>query len=213
MSEWRVEHQAWAEEAYRLLSAEVFEGIDHEGFALPPSDRAIVSYGFGHTDAARAECWIKPSPEVDAVILVGPQEWTDARNVLAVLTHEMIHAGFPQQVAHGEPFLHVADMIGLLGGVVADTPNDALTERLNAVRDSLPPFPGVPLPKTPPGGVPGDAYIVPEPKRDETPAPKRKPQKGRMRLFECICGVKVRAGRDELIATCGLCNQPFERQS
>lgn len=42
--------------------------------------------------------------------------------------------------------------------------------------------------------------------------PAGKPSKGKMLLFMCGCGFKIRCGRSELSATCNACDTPFELQ-
>lgn len=42
--------------------------------------------------------------------------------------------------------------------------------------------------------------------------PMGKPSKGKMLLFMCSCGFKIRCGRSELDAQCNACDSPFELQ-
>lgn len=43
--------------------------------------------------------------------------------------------------------------------------------------------------------------------------PESKPSKGKMLLFVCGCGYKIRCGKSDLLATCGRCQTPFELQT
>lgn len=42
--------------------------------------------------------------------------------------------------------------------------------------------------------------------------PDSKPSKGRMKLYVCGCGYKIRCGKADLSATCDHCGTPFELQ-
>lgn len=159
------------------------------GVDAPPSH---VSVGFpkGPHGRGRAigQCWNGAlSEDGRAHLFVSPELGAPTR-VLDVLLHEVIHAAVGTECGHRGAFAKAARAVGLVRPWTATTAGPELQARLEAVAARL-------------GAYPHSVLAV-----------LSKPRPGsRLRLFECECGVKVRAGRDELRATCDDCGSKFER--
>ena len=184
--------QTYLEAAYAAIRADILP-------EAPILDSVIVTYGFPSRGAGSrkrktiGECWpaqIAPAGYA-AAIFIHPCQWTAPIDVLHVLLHEMIHAATPECVKspHRGAFVKLMKRVGLVGKPTATEPGPELTERLNALGATLPPFPAAHL----------DA--------------RSKEKKGsRLRLYQCVCPVKVRVASDDFDATCNVCETPFERQ-
>ena len=122
------------------------------------------------------------------LIAIHPSEWIDDLRVLAVLAHEMIHAGLGAKVGHKAAFVAVARRIGLEGQPTATTPGLAFKRWINEHRQTLPVF------------YPGTFSFG-----------DRRVQGTRLRLYECSCKppFKVRCARDDLYARCEECGGMF----
>lgn len=107
--------------------------------------------------------------------------------VLETLAHELCHA-VVDVPGHKGPFVSLARKIGLEGKPTATHAGPALAERLNSVLDRLGAYPHVGL----------------------IPTTRTKPG-SRLRLFTCLCGIKVRVAHDEFAATCDECGEAFAR--
>lgn len=178
-------HQVWLAGLAKLVKASL----------LPDYNLSTVAaYGFpaGRTgDDTRGACYI-PKSEGEGknrVIFIHPSEWVDPKNVVRTFIHEAVHSVLPADAGHGQLFQDAAGAIGL-GGELYDTPNSKLAEWIDQAIATLPPMPSDPL------------------GREKPP----KPQKGRMKLWECTCGFKIRCGKSTLDARCNRCNSDFELQ-
>jgi hypothetical protein len=151
-----------------------------------------VSMGFPKGSAGKrkaiGQCWNgRLSADKAPHIFISP-ELDGAAPVLAVLVHELIHAGEPN-AGHKGAFITKAKAVGLVKPWTATSAGPELAARLETIAAQLGPFPHAPL------------------------AVADRGRKGsRLRLWECACPVKVRVASDEFNATCGECDSPFERQ-
>lgn len=179
--------ELWLETATESLRTGLFSPL---GYVVPP---VKVSVGFPSKNALSArrrtvgQCW-RGSASADGVpqILISPLV-ADPAEVLAILAHELIHAIYPN-AGHRRGFQTPADRIGLLPPWTATTAGDELKRRLNDLAAILGPFPHVAL----------------------QASQLARPQRGRLRLYECQCPVKVRVASDDFQATCDVCGEPFE---
>ena len=133
------------------------------------------------------ECWagINAADGV-AQVHVSPV-LADPPDVLATLVHELLHVECGTKAGHKGPFVKAMRRVGLEGKPTATVAGAALQERLYALAAKLGPYPHAAL----------------------LPSADRKRQKGRLRLWECRCPVKVRVASDSFVATCGICSEPF----
>lgn len=135
------------------------------------------------------ECW---SHEVSGdginYLFISPY-LADPVDVLATLLHEMIHATLPMKTGHKGPFARAAAAAGLIGKPTQTTAGPELTERLHGIAESLGSY----------------SHSVLDPVQ-------RPKQTTRLRLWECICPVKVRVASDTFSATCNECGDTFERK-
>lgn len=183
----------YLEAAYDLLRAEKITDA-------PPRDQVALAYSFPSKGAARnakkatlGECHhaeLKGKGECGelekkALITVHPSEFESDERVLAVLAHEMLHAALGPGVGHGSPFPSRAKALGLDGKPTCTTCGEGFRKWIEYARPKLPKFPSGALEIT------------------------RKVQGTRNRLYMCMCPVKLRCGRDDLDATCNVCESPF----
>jgi len=158
--------------------------------------KTVASYGFPtgrNADDNRGACYKPEGKGRASVILIHPSEWADPKSVVRTFVHEAIHAALQEKNkddGHGDAFAEIAGVVGL-GGELFDTPNDKLAAWIDETIEALPPMPEDPLGRT----------------------KGRGPQKGRMKLYECTCGFKIRSGRKDLEAKCLKCNSMFEAKS
>jgi len=174
------------EERYEQVWASMAYSLIKEELIPEARESACISYGFPRSPNARGEYW-EIDGEEKIAIFIAPPEWKKPITMLTVLTHETIHSaiGGQDNKSHGARYKRIAQRIGLEGNLF-DTPNDELASKLQDILDMLPEYPDVLKLKAKPR------------------------QKGRLRLWECTCGVKARVGRSEFHATCDLCNTAFE---
>ena len=111
-------------------------------------------------------------------------------DVLGCLLHELVHAALPAKVKHGGAFRRACTTLGFVGKPSSNSPGPELTERINVLVGDLEAYPHVKL----------DPKLLP------------KPQRGRLRLYECSCPVKVRVASDEFQAHCDMCEGSFTLQ-
>lgn len=166
-----------------------------EEFALDVQPQNLLySYGFPKGRGGRGkiigQCWNAPKPDgYDGAIFIHPCQFTTPLDVLHVLLHELIHAEHPTAGHKGE-FVKECKRVGLVKPWTSTTASAETAERLNAIAATLGDFPNA--------GFDSNAAA--------------KERKGsRLRKWECACGVKVRVASDDFAATCGLCDEPFER--
>jgi hypothetical protein len=122
-------------DALRPLFAEIDETV--------PAVRVSVGWpgGRGPKSAVIGQCW-RSDHAADGVsqVFISPV-LDDAPTVLAVLTHELIHALDDCQHGHRGRFVKVARRIGLEGPATATHAGDALALRLLGIAASLGPYP------------------------------------------------------------------------
>ncbi len=162
------------------------------GFKVKADDM-LFSYGFPKgrgRGKVIGQCFYKPCPTGYAgAIFVHPCQWKSAYDVLHVLLHELIHAETPGAGHKGE-FVKLCKAVGLVKPWTATTAGPECKAKLEGLALSLGEFPQADF--------------------DLMKAPVK--QVGRLRLWECGCGVKCRVASDDFSATCGECEGPFERQ-
>ncbi len=210
--------QVYAQMAYQLLS-ETLLANEHiiistgvTTYDLPTEDRVIVSYGWLDGKGTRGVC-IKKSgvADKDAVIFIRPEDWTEPKVMLMVLTHEMIHAGIESDednVNHVGTFTSVAEYVGLNNGGTEPT-----AERLGTLEElatQLPPFPAAPVDGPERPQVDGKPVVVAPGSPHPPPTPKK--QRNRNRRWVCDCGVIVRVSRNDFRAICEDCGSKFKYQ-
>ena len=183
-------HQAWLKAACELFRQNFFEFPE-----------VVATYGFPAPNSGdvRGACH---HPEDDGgkdrrpVIIIHPAEWNNPIEVLTVLLHEAIHAKLGKPITqeeksnsgHGVEFQKYANSVGLeIEGAYYGKRSKKLEEQLNEALKLLPEMPKDPL---------GRGEV--------------KRQKGRMKLFQCTCGFKIRCGKDSLLAECKRCFTAFE---
>lgn len=176
-------HQAWLKAACELFRQNFFDFPE-----------VVATYGFpapNSSDGFRGACHFPTESGKDRrpVIIIHPAEWSKPLEVLTVLLHECIHAKFDKAENHGVRFQQQAANIGLIANAEGayDNLTPELELKLNEALNLLPPMPKDPL---------GRGEI--------------KRQKGRMALFMCTCGFKIRCGKKELLAECKRCMTAFE---
>lgn len=134
------------------------------------------------------QCWPGAASADKAPHIFVSPELDGAATVLAVLVHELIHAGEPG-AGHKGAFVTKAKRVGLVKPWTATNPGPELAARLAALAVELGPFPHAAL------------------------AVAARGRKGsRLRLWECACPVKVRVASDDFNASCGDCGSPFEQR-
>lgn len=178
-------------EAWLLKACEHLQPILREaGADCPP---VAVSMGFprrrGGQSMSIGECWDgHMAADGRPAIFISPV-LTDPVRILDVLLHELVHAAVGCERGHRGKFVTVAQSCGLVGKPTATTAGPKLQQRLNTVSESLGPLPHAHL-----------AFVA---------MPK---QATRLRLWECVCGVKVRVASDHFDATCNECGCRFMRR-
>lgn len=132
----KLDREAWLTEAAHLI----YDDIINQ-YAPRPTDRPFrVSVGFpagSRGGKAIAVCWSsKASADGTNEIFVTPA-LDDSVEILAALTHELIHYSDDLKSGHRGHFAHVARAIGLTGKMTATRPNKALAAQLAEYVDIL----------------------------------------------------------------------------
>src|SRR5262245_19730924 len=185
--------EAWLEDAVDRIRKDVFAP---QGYDLP---RLRITCGWpshgGRSTANQTigETWPEGGPDGIPQIFISPRlSQDDLPKLLNVVTHECVHA-LVKHRGHAGAFRKVAFHLGLRAPLRAwAPPSDALAETLRRIAEAMPPYPHAPL-----------------------LALTSKKQAARMRLYECEgCDpvVKIRAGTDDLDATCNRCHSLFVRR-
>lgn len=181
--------QSYLAAAYDFFRADILP-------EAPKREAVILSYGFPKGSHGRnkaiGQCWHCGTKQGHkAIVFVHPCQWCSPLETLHVLIHEMIHCATPGK-GHRREFSQLAARCGLVKPWTATTPSDQLRQRINdEIAKQLPPFPAASF----------DPASV-----------KRTIQKCRMRLWECGCGLKIRAANDDLDITCNACGEEFVKQ-
>ncbi len=144
--------ESWLEKATDLLRPYFKE----KGYEIPklvrvscgwPSTRALSS-----TKRRLGECW-HAEGAADGVkqIFISPC-LSDSVEVLAVLTHELLHAALPDKVGHKKPFKKGCEALGLEGPATSTKAGPELCTFLDELLlknvDSFPEYPQSKLDKT-----------------------------------------------------------------
>lgn len=153
--------------------------------------------GTGGKKRVVGQCWNPDASEdAHAEVFISPME-VDPVTVVAILAHELIHAGLPKGTGHKGPFVKAAKAIGFIAPFTQLVMTDDLTAWASDVVEALPPYPHARLNP----GAEGD----------------KKPQKNRQMLATCeeifdgdACGYKVRLARKWIVDVgapiCPRCN-------
>lgn len=117
------------------------------GATIP--DTVRVSIGFpssGRRGKAIGECWHgAASTDGAREIFIKPSLQSSVIEIAGVLTHELIHAAFPDGEGHGKLFGRAARALGLEGKLTATTTGEQWAAWAQPIIDELGPFPGAKL--------------------------------------------------------------------
>ena len=120
------------------------------GVGLPENIRVSCAWAKGARKGAIAWCWKTEASADGATELQVSPEKAVAFDVLAALTHELIHASDNGASKHGGHFRETAKRMGLEGKMTATYAGNDLTDRLTALAAQLGPYPHATLnPATP----------------------------------------------------------------
>jgi len=137
--------------ATKSLAADVFGPA---GYTVPDDVKLTCGWpSKGATSAKKmaiGECWPR-SRSADSVneIFISPVQ-ADTITVLDVLTHELVHATLDCKHGHKAPFRKIAVAVGLEGKMTSTIAGEALTAKLEAIRDALGDYPHAELTPPPP---------------------------------------------------------------
>lgn len=186
---WLTELQRRLEASFRRLS-----------YPLPEAVRVTCGFpsrgGLGRKRRVVGQCWAPLCSTAGHVEIFISPTIDDAIEVGAVLIHELVHAAVGVSVGHRGAFRHVAVAMGLEGPMRSTVPGPELKRRLNALIETLGPYPHASL-------CP-DSHL-------RTHAPPK--QNARMLKLACpICSYTIRTTRkwiDRGLPTCP-CGRVFE---
>lgn len=129
--------EQWLLEATSRISNNIFKP---KGLNVP---NVKVSIGFtsGKGSKAIGAHWA-PTAAKDGIgqIYIVPTR-DDSVDILAILTHELVHASVGNEQGHGKMFKRAALSVGLEGKMRATVAGKELTERLNALVKEIGPIP------------------------------------------------------------------------
>lgn len=135
-----VNEQAWVEMAYDAMLADRVLGVP-----LPQRRALVFGYGFpkgrGRAGSAAGATYVRALTDGRTVILIHPREWTSAKNVLAKVLHQALHAAYPRDRSHGGLFGQWAGSLGFVEPFAGAEPGPALLSRFASIIATLPPFP------------------------------------------------------------------------
>ena len=184
--------EQWLTQASERLS----ELTAREGFAVSslkvscgwPSTRALSS-----KKRTIGECWHHDTLEQEnSHIFISPC-LSDPIEVLGVLLHELGHSALASNVGHKAPFKKFMLAVGLTGKPTATEVSSDEGDPLRIELDRLA----------------SELGEYPHQKIDKTLKPK---QSTRLRLYECLCPIKIRVAKDDLHAKCEDCQENFIQQ-
>lgn len=138
MSTTHTTREAWLVAAVEALRPD-FADVEAE----IPAVKVSVGWPGGRGKKARVigQCW-HPEAAKDGAAHIFVSPVLDAPvDVLAVLTHELVHAVDRNQSGHKGAFAKLAKSLGLEGKMTETTPGEALKERLAAHAESLGDYP------------------------------------------------------------------------
>lgn len=183
--------EAWLTAAAERIAAEI---MGPAGYKVPAYRVACGFPSKGALSAKRrrvGECWDDSvTPDKACEILISPvlsdPVGADGNGVLPTLVHEIVHAVVGLKCGHRGPFKAAATVLGLAGKMTSTHAGPELAQRLNALVESLGPYPNP--------GITASA----------------KAKVGsRLLLVSCACGIKGRMSQqaadacDWTCATCG----------
>lgn len=133
------DREEWLTTAAQLIQDELIAPYMPDG--QPQTIPFRVSVGFPPRSRATSKviavcCVSRASADNHSEIFVTPQ-LSDSLEILAALTHEMIHQSDDCQSGHRNHFARVARKVGLEGPLTATTPGQALTTYLHTIIDAL----------------------------------------------------------------------------
>jgi len=134
--------EEWLTQAAQELETTLFEPL---GKSLPGKWRVACSWpsrrASGEKTSTLGQCF-DPTASADntAEMLVSMSQ-DDPMEVLAILTHEIIHAIEGLEAGHGKLFKHTALAIGLTGKMTATRPGDAFKQSVSPIIEKLGNYP------------------------------------------------------------------------
>ena len=131
--------EEWLNKAFNAIGIQLFNR---------PVPKCRISIGFpagsrAGTNKTLGQFW-QSGATSDGIpqIFISPSKSAsgDAVEMLAVLVHEMVHAVHPG-LGHGSEFRNTAKKVGLTGKMTSTIPTKQLSEKLQAIADTLGKFP------------------------------------------------------------------------
>lgn len=132
--------EQWLVAAIDLITKKIFKPNNFE----VPAVRVSVGWpgGRGKKAGVQGQCFATgTTTDKTAQIFVSPAE-ASVPTVLAIVTHELVHAVDDCKSAHKSGFIKIAKEIGFLPKwTSSDNRSDALTEKLATIAEKLGPYP------------------------------------------------------------------------
>jgi hypothetical protein len=130
--------EEWLTVAVDALS-EVFKAID----VKLPAVRVSVGWpgGRGNKNAVIGQCWASAAAADKVAQLFVSPRLDDAVQVLAVLTHELVHAVDDCKSGHKGAFTKIAKGVGLTGKMTATVASEELASKLGLIASALGDYP------------------------------------------------------------------------
>jgi hypothetical protein len=143
------------------------------GYRIPEKMRFSIGFpSTGRQGAAVGECWSATHSHDGTHEIFIRADQDDPAKVLAILTHEMVHAAVGVEARHGPLFRKCALAVGLKGPMRHTTAAPTLAARLASIAECLGPLPHAALDWS-----------------------KRKKQTTRLLKAQCWCEYTVRVAR------------------
>jgi hypothetical protein len=127
MAELKIDRETWLTECAQFI----LDDLISPHCTLPTTGyRISIGFPSGRTSKVLAQCW-KHEASADGVneIFVSPTV-DDSSEILAALTHELVHYADNCESGHKHHFARVARLVGLEGKLTATFAGHALTEQL-----------------------------------------------------------------------------------
>jgi len=134
----KLDRESWLTEAAQFI----LDDLIAPNCPLPETPfRVSVGFPSGRQNNVLAQCWKKEaSADGHTEIFVTPT-CSDSLEILASLTHELIHYSDNCESGHQHHFARVARAVGLEGRLTATVAGDALRDVLQSYIDLLGPIP------------------------------------------------------------------------
>jgi len=133
-----ITREAWLQAA----AAEIASDFEDVGYAIPPRIRFAIAFpSTGRSGNTLGECWADDASADRTHEIFLRADLQDPREVLGVLTHELVHAIVSPAAKHGPVFKKCAVAIGLNGPMRSTTPSEKLAQRLGTIAETLGPLP------------------------------------------------------------------------